>query len=50
VDVVEVGTTYGTFMAQFSDPKFKKYDEKYDPKKKIKFGDLSRPLLTGTWE
>ncbi|MBK8566110.1 MAG: hypothetical protein IPN76_22895 [Saprospiraceae bacterium] len=50
VDVVEVGTAYGTFMAQFKDPKFKKYDEKYDPKKKIKFGDLSRPLLTGTWE
>jgi len=50
VDVVEVGTAYGTFMAQFNDPKFKKYDEKYDPKKKIKFGDLSKPLLTGTWE
>ncbi len=50
VDVVEVGTTYETFMAQFKDAKFKKYDEKYDPKKKIKFGDLSKPLLTGTWE
>jgi hypothetical protein len=50
VDVVEVGTTYETFMAEFKDAKFKKYDEKYDPKKKIKFGDLSKPLLTGTWE
>ncbi len=50
VDVVEVSTTYATFMAEFKEAKFKKYDEKYDPKKKIKFGDLSKPLLTGTWE
>lgn len=50
VDVVQVGTTYETFMGEFKDPKFKKYDEKYDPKKKIKFGDLSKPILTGSWE
>lgn len=50
VDVVEVGTPYATFMGEFKDVKFKKYDEKYDPKKKIKFGDLNKPILTGSWE
>jgi type I restriction-modification system DNA methylase subunit len=50
VDVVQVGTTYEKFMGDFKDARFKKYDEKYDPKKKIKFGDLGRPLLTGSWE
>ncbi|MBI1224267.1 MAG: hypothetical protein GC192_03435 [Bacteroidetes bacterium] len=50
VDVVQVGTPYSTFMGEFKDPKFKKYDEKYDPKKKIKFGDLNKPILTGSWE
>ncbi|MBK9013068.1 MAG: hypothetical protein IPM82_02715 [Saprospiraceae bacterium] len=50
VDVVQVGTAYETFMGDFKAAKFKKYDEKYDPKKKIKFGDLGKPLLTGSWE
>lgn len=50
VDVVQVGTPYATFMGEFKDPKYKKYDEKYDPKKKIKFGDLNKPILTGSWE
>jgi len=50
VDVVQVGTPYETFMGEFKSARFKKYDEKYDPKKKIKFGDLSKPILTGTWE
>jgi hypothetical protein len=50
VDVVEVGIAYNQFMGKFADPKFKKYDERYDPKKKIKFGDLSKPILTGSWE
>jgi hypothetical protein len=50
VDVVEVGVPYEKFMGDFKDPKFKKYDERYDPKKKIKFGDLNKPILTGTWE
>lgn len=50
VDVVEVGIAFERFMGQFGDKKFKKYDERYDPKKKIKFGDLSKPILTGSWE
>jgi hypothetical protein len=50
VDVVEVGIAYEIFMGQYGDPKFKKYDERFDPKKKIKFGDLNKPILTGSWE
>jgi hypothetical protein len=50
VDVVEVGIPYEKFMGEFADPKYKKYDERYDPKKKIKFGDRNRPILTGSWE
>ncbi len=50
VDVVEVGVPYATFMGDFADKKFKKYDERYDPKKKIKFGDRNKPILTGSWE
>ncbi|MFQ5446755.1 MAG: hypothetical protein ACE5FF_07465 [Saprospiraceae bacterium] len=50
VDVVEVGIAYEKFMGKYADPKFKKYDEKYDPKKRIKFGDLNKPILTGSWE
>ncbi|HFA48103.1 MAG TPA: hypothetical protein ENJ95_03700 [Bacteroidetes bacterium] len=50
VDVVEVGIPYEKFMGEFADPKFKKYDNMYDPKKKIKFGSLSKPILTGSWE
>lgn len=50
VDVVEVGITYADFMGEFADKKFKKYDNLYDPSKKIKFGSLTKPILTGSWE
>lgn len=50
VDVVQVGTAWETFMGEFKDARFKKYNERYDPKKKIKFGDLGKPILTGSWE
>jgi hypothetical protein len=50
VDVVEVGIPYEKFMGRFADKKFKKYDNLYDPSKKIKFGSLSKPILTGSWE
>jgi hypothetical protein len=50
VDVVEVGIAYEDFMGQFADARFKKYDNLYDPKKKIKFGSLTKPILTGSWE
>ncbi|MEK7254235.1 MAG: hypothetical protein AAB316_05785 [Bacteroidota bacterium] len=50
VHVVEVGAAYSDFMGEFASTKFKKYDERYDPKKKIKFGDRAKPILTGSWE
>lgn len=50
VDVVEVGIAYKDFMGNFGDIKYKKYDNLYDPSKKIKFGSLSKPILTGSWE
>ncbi|MEY3053277.1 MAG: hypothetical protein RLY31_3062 [Bacteroidota bacterium] len=50
VDVVEVGIAYEAFMGEFADPRFKKYDERYNPKNKIKFGDKTKPILTGSWE
>lgn len=50
VEVVEVGIAYEKFMGEFSNPKFKKYDERYDPKKRIKFGANNKPVLTGSWE
>jgi hypothetical protein len=50
VNVVEIGIPYKEFMGDFADPKFKKYDERYDPNKKIKFGDRNKPILTGSWE
>ncbi len=50
VEVVEVGVAYEKFMGKFADKKFRKYDERYDPKKRIKFGDINKPILTGSWE
>jgi len=50
VEVVEVGIQYEKFMGEFADPKFKKYDERYDPKRRIKFGDRNKPIITGSWE
>ena len=50
VDVVEVGVPISEFMGKYKDEKYKKYDNNYDPKKKLKFGDLNRPTLSGNWE
>lgn len=49
VNVIEVGTRWKEFMGEFSDPKYKKYDNRYDPNAAFKFGDLSAPSLNGTW-
>ncbi len=48
--VVEVGTPWSSFMGQYADTRFKKYDKGYNPNKPIKFGDLNRPNLSGNWE
>ena len=50
VDVVEVKTKYSAFMGEYADPKFKRYDQSYNPDKDLKFGNLSSPSLSGNWE
>ncbi len=50
VSVVEVGTKWKTFMGDYADKKYMKYDQSYDPDRYMKFGDLSKPNLGGNWE
>lgn len=50
VSVVEVGTKYNKFMGPFADSRYQKYDGSYDPQATIKFGDMSKPSLSGNWE
>ena len=50
VDVVEVGTRWKEFMGEYGVNRFKKYDSSYDPESSFKFGDLSRPVVSGNWE
>lgn len=49
VYVTEVGTNRSNYMGKFSDPKYKRYDDRYEPNKFIKFGDMSKPNLAGNW-
>lgn len=50
VDVVEVGTRWKEFMGEYGLNRYKKYDSSYDPDGSFKFGDLSRPIISGNWE
>jgi len=50
VNVVEVGTKRSTFMGQYADPKYKRYDARYEPNSIIKFGDMNKPNTSGNWE
>ncbi len=50
VSVVEVGTRWREFMGRFADPRYAKYDSRYDPNARLKFGDMTKPNLTGNWE
>ena len=50
VSVVEVGTKWKNFMGKFADPRYGKYDSRYDPNKTIKFGDMLKPNISGNWE
>ncbi|MEM9545313.1 MAG: hypothetical protein AAGA77_05035 [Bacteroidota bacterium] len=50
VSVVEVGTKWKTFMGKYADPRYGKYDSRYDPNKTIKFGDMFKPNISGNWE
>lgn len=49
VHVVEVGTRLKNFMGDFSDPRFSRYDNSYDPNEPVKFGDMNKPTLAGSW-
>ncbi len=50
VDVVQVKTKYREFMGAYADARFKRYDQSYDPDKDLKFGNLSTPSLSGSWD
>jgi len=50
VPVVQVGVKQSAFMGKYGDARFQRYDQNYDPSKPIKFGDLTKPTLTGTWQ
>ena len=48
--VLEVGARRKDFMDKWADPRFKKYDDRYDPESLLKFGNLGAPNLSGNWE
>ncbi len=48
--VVQVGVKREKFMGDYADPRFSKYDKRYDPTTSLKFGDMSKPSLSGNWE
>jgi len=50
VHVVEVGTRIKTFMGEYGDVRFAKYDKFYDPNGRLKFGDMNTPNTAGNWE
>ena len=50
VQVVECRTRFKTFMGDYADPKYAKYDNTYDPSNYVKFGDMNAPNLGGNWE
>lgn len=50
VHVVEVGTKRSTFMGKYKDPKYRRYDARYNPNSELKFGDMNKPNTSGNWE
>ena len=50
VNVVEVGVQRRLFMGRYADPIYSKYDNRYDPNSRLKFGDMSSPNTSGNWE
>lgn len=49
VPVTEISTRYKVFMGKYASPRYAKYDNSYDPNQQVKFGDMSKPSLTGNW-
>lgn len=50
VPVVQVGVKQSAFMGKYGDAKYQRYDQNYDPNTPIKFGDLTKPTLSGSWQ
>lgn len=50
VPVVEVGVQRKVFMGPFGNPKFRRFDQRYDPESMLKFGNMFAPNLSGNWE
>ncbi len=50
VHVVEVGVIRKLFMGDYGDDRFKKYDSRYKPNARLKFGDMNTPNTSGNWE
>ncbi|MEM9929939.1 MAG: hypothetical protein AAF840_08985 [Bacteroidota bacterium] len=50
VPVVQVGVRQKEFMGQYADAKYQRYDQTYEPNSPIKFGDLTKPTLAGSWQ
>lgn len=50
VPVVQVGVRKKVYMGEYADARFQQYDQSYEPNKPMKFGDLNKPTLTGTWQ
>ncbi len=49
VPVMECFTRWKIFMGSYADPRFRQYDDTYDPDKKIGFGSMTSPNLEGNW-
>ncbi len=50
IPVVEVSAKWGDFMGEYGDPKYKKYDKKFSPTNRLKFGSRRKANLSGNWE
>ena len=49
VPVMECMTRFKDFMGIYADAKYSKYDDDYDPNKRLGFGSLSSPNIEGNW-
>ena len=50
VPVVQVGIKKSVYMGEYADARFQQYDQSYNPNEAMKFGDLNKPTLTGSWQ
>jgi hypothetical protein len=50
VNVVQVGVQRKLFMGPYADPMYSKFDNRYDPNSRLKFGDMNTPNTSGNWE